>query len=268
MTGEPNLAILDIQGLTRRYGDLTAVDHLDLRVEAGTAFGLLGANGAGKTTVIKMLTTLLPPSAGTARVVGFDIVREAAQVRRMIGYVPQALSVDGALSGYENLLIFAKLCDVPRRERSARINEALELMGLAQAAGNLVRTYSGGMIRRLEIAQATLHRPPVLFLDEPTVGLDPLAREAVWEHVRMLRSRFGITIVLTTHYLEEADQLCDHLAILHGGRLVVSGVPDQLKAQAGVTTLDALFAHYAGGVIEGGSYRETRNERLTAQRLG
>jgi ABC-2 type transport system ATP-binding protein len=185
------VSVLETQGLTRRFGALIAVDRLTLSVEAGEVFGLLGANGAGKTVTMKMLTTLLRPSAGNARVAGFDIVSHAAQVRRVIGYVPQLVSADGALTGYENLLIFAKLYDIRRAERKERIEEALAFMGLAEFSDKLVREYSGGMIRRLEIAESMLHRPPVLFLDEPTVGLDPVACDAVWERVEDLRRQYG-----------------------------------------------------------------------------
>ncbi len=172
--------ILETQALTRTFGTLTAVEAMTLSVARGEVFGLLGPNGAGKTTAIKMLTTLLPPTSGTARVAGFDITRDPNKVRREIGYVPQMLSVDGSLTGYENLLIFAKLYDIVRAERQSRVREALSLVGLSDAAHKLVREYSGGMIRRLEIAQSTLHRPRLLFLDEPTVGLDPIARQAIW----------------------------------------------------------------------------------------
>ena len=181
--------ILQTSELTRRFGQKTAVDALTVAIGKGEIFGLLGPNGAGKTTTIKMLTTLLPPTSGNARVAGFNIVDQAPEVRRVIGYVPQLVSADGNLNGYENLLIFAKLYDIPRAEREARIRNALEFMGLADAAQKMVREYSGGMIRRLEIAQSMLHRPPVLFLDEPTVGLDPVARRAVWEHIEELRDR-------------------------------------------------------------------------------
>jgi ABC-2 type transport system ATP-binding protein len=211
------MTILETDRLTRRFDALTAVDALTISVEAGEVFGLLGPNGAGKTTAIKMLTTLLPPSSGNARVAGFDIARHAADVRRNIGYVPQMLSADGTLSGYENLLIFAKLYDVPHREREARLREALAFMSLTDAANKLVRDYSGGMIRRLEIAQSMLHRPRVLFLDEPTVGLDPLARKAVWEHIQQLRTEFGMTIFMTTHLMDEADAECNRVAIMHLG---------------------------------------------------
>jgi ABC-2 type transport system ATP-binding protein len=245
------------------------VDALTISVKAGELFGLLGPNGAGKTTAIKMLTTLLPPTSGKATVAGFDIVQQAAKVRRIIGYVPQAVSVDGSLTGYENLLIFAKLYDIPRQEREARLRGALAFMGLTDAAGKLVRDYSGGMIRRLEIAQSTLHRPAVLFLDEPTIGLDPLARKAVWEHVERLRDDYGTTIILTTHYMEEADTLCSRVAIMHAGKVVIVGTPEELKASIGGGTLDDVFVHYAGDTLEsGGSYRETASERRTARRLG
>jgi len=263
--------MLATQGLTRRFGALTAVDALTLSVAGGEVFGLLGPNGAGKSTVIKMLTTLLPPTAGSAQVAGFDIVRQAAWVRRVIGYVPQLLSADGALSGYENLLVFAQLYELPRRERDQRIREALAFMNLLDAADRLVNTYSGGMIRRLEIAQATLHRPQVLFLDEPTVGLDPLARETVWDHLEQLRAQMGTTIFLTTHYMDEAERLCMRVAIMHQGNVAAIGTPAALKASigGGDVTLDDVFMHYAGDTLEsGGSYRETARTRRTARRLG
>jgi ABC-2 type transport system ATP-binding protein len=263
--------ILETEKLTQRFKKLTAVNALTISVDSGEVFGLVGPNGAGKTTVIKMLTTLLPPTSGSARVDGFDITLQPASVRRIIGYVPQALSVDGSLTGYENLLIFAKLYDIPRKERQARLRDALVFMGLSAAADKLVREYSGGMIRRLEIAQSTLHRPRVLFLDEPTIGLDPLARKAVWDHVKELRDRYGTTIFLTTHYMEEADDLCSRVAIMHAGEVVVIGTPDELKASVDgrEATLDDVFVHYAGDSLEsGGNYRETASERRTAKRLG
>jgi ABC-2 type transport system ATP-binding protein len=173
-------------GLTRRFGTLTAVNDLNLSVPTGAIFALLGPNGAGKTTTIRMLTTMLAPSAGSARVAGLDVVRQPRRVRKSIGYVSQMLSADGALTGYENLLLFARIYGIPYRERKERILNALEFMGLMVAANVLVRNYSGGMIRRLEIAQSMLHRPAVLFLDEPTIGLDPVARHTVWEHLREL----------------------------------------------------------------------------------
>jgi len=263
--------ILETDALTRCFGKLKAVDAFTVSVEAGEVFGLLGPNGAGKTTVIKMLTTLLPPTSGTAGVGGFDVVRHARDVRRIIGYVPQMLSADGTLSGYENLLVFAKLYDLPRAERESRVRGALALMGLADAADRLVRTYSGGMIRRLEIAQSMLHEPKVLFLDEPTIGLDPLARQAVWERIEELRAGFGTTILLTTHYMEEADGLCNRVAIMHLGKVRAIGTPAELKASVGGdgTTLEDVFVHYVGAMLEsGGTYRETSRTRRTARRLG
>ncbi|MGB7924356.1 MAG: ATP-binding cassette domain-containing protein [Pyrinomonadaceae bacterium] len=265
------MTILETQALTRRFGKLTAVDAMTISVAREEVFGLLGPNGAGKTTAIKMLTTLLPPTSGSARVAGFDITRAASTVRRLIGYVPQLLSVDGSLTGYENLLIFAKLYDIPRAERESRVRNALSLVGLTNERDKLVRQYSGGMIRRLEIAQSTLHRPPLLFLDEPTVGLDPIARQAVWEHIAHLRTRFGTTIFLTTHNMEEAESLCSRVAIIHRGKIVIDDSPARLKESIGddQATLGDVFIHYAGDRLEsGGSYRETSRGRRNARRLG
>jgi ABC-2 type transport system ATP-binding protein len=265
------MPVLETEALTRCFGQLTAVDRFTVAVEAGEVFGLIGPNGAGKTTVIKMLTTLLPPTSGKARVGGFDVVQQARHVRRIIGYVPQMLSADGTLTGYENLLIFAKLYDLPRAERKPRVRRALELMSLTDAADRLVRTYSGGMIRRLEIAQSMLHEPRVLFLDEPTIGLDPLARQAVWERIEQLRTEYSTTVLLTTHYMEEADDLCDRVAIMHLGQVKAIGTPTELKASIGTSdaTLEDVFVHFAGASSEsGGSYRETARTRRTARRLG
>jgi len=265
------MAILELEGLTRKFSELTAVDALDLTVTEGEMFALLGPNGAGKSTTIRMLTTLLPPTGGSARVAGLDVKADAAAVRRMIGYVPQMLSADGTLTGTENLMVFARLYELPRRERRERVRAALEFMGLQDSADRQVRQYSGGMIRRLEIAQSMLHRPRLLFLDEPTVGLDPAARRAVWEHIRELQAGFGMTIVLTTHQMEEADLLCGRVAILHKGRLVALGAPARLKAAIGKprATLDDVFIHYTGANLDsGGAYRETRRTRRAVRRLG
>jgi ABC-2 type transport system ATP-binding protein len=263
-------SILETRSLTRRFGTLTAVDALEISIAHSEMFGLVGPNGAGKTTVIKMLTTLLPPTSGEASVAGHDIRHRASEVRRVIGYVPQLVSADGSLTGYENLLVFSKLYDIPRSERRERINNSLSFMGLSQVGDKLVRHYSGGMIRRLEIAQAMLHRPRVLFLDEPTVGLDPVARKAVWDHIRRLCADYGTTIFLTTHYMEEAEQLCDRVAIMHLGKVVAIGTSSDLKASIGGdnVTLDDVFAHYTGYEIESGdSFRETSRTRRTARRL-
>ena len=263
--------VLTTTMLTRRYGELIAVNGVSIDVRAGEVFGLLGPNGAGKTTIIKMLTTLLPPSGGTASVAGFDIIHQAARVRRAIGYVPQLLSADGALTGRENLQAFAKLYDIPRAERQRRILSALAFMDLVAVQNRLVRTYSGGMIRRLEIAQSMLHRPRVLFLDEPTVGLDPMARHAVWERIGQLRADYGTTILLTTHYMDEAEHLCDRVAFMHQGKITAVGSPAELKASIGGNgaTLDDVFEHYTGGTIdEGERYSDIARTRRTARRLG
>lgn len=264
-------ALLETQALTRRFGQFTAVNGVDIAVKPGEVFGLLGPNGAGKSTVIKMLTTLLPLTTGRATIAGFDVARQASAVRRVIGYVPQALSADGSLTGYENLLIFAKLYDIPSPQRDRRIRELLGFMGLQDAADRVVRTYSGGMIRRLEVAQSILHRPQILFLDEPTVGLDPLARSSVWALVQQLCTDYGTTVFLTTHFLDEADALCDRVAIMHQGRVITTGTPTDLKASLNQSnaTLDDVFIHYTGDQITSGvNYRETSRIRRTAQRLG
>lgn len=250
---------------------MTAVDGVTLSVASGEVFGLLGRNGAGKSTLIKMLTTLLPPSSGSAEIAGFDIRHDAAKVRRVIGYVPQALSADGELTGYENLRVFAQLYDIPSAVREDRVREALDFMGLGEAADRLVATYSGGMIRRLEIAQSMLHRPQVLFLDEPTVGLDPVARDAVWEHIIRLRASFNMTIILTTHYMDEVEKLCGRVAIMQHGKLAAIGTIAELRTTSGDETanLDQLFTRFTGGDGEGsGGYAETAGARQTAERLG
>jgi ABC-2 type transport system ATP-binding protein len=262
--------ILDVQSLTRTFGGLTAVDAMTMSAREGEVFGLVGPNGAGKTTAIKMFTTLLEPTSGKVFVGGFDVARQPSMVRRTIGYVPQAVSVDGSLTGFENLLLFAKLYDIPRAERQSRIHDALELTGLTDAAHRMVRQYSGGMIRRLEIAQSTLHRPPLLFLDEPTVGLDPVGRKAVWDHLERLRAEYGATIFLTTHYMEEADILCDRLAIIHRGKLIVVDTPERLKSSiGGKANLGDVFLHYAGDALEpAGDMSDTSKARRAVRRRG
>jgi ABC-2 type transport system ATP-binding protein len=263
--------ILETKSLTRRFGTFTAVDTLDLTVSRGEIFGLLGSNGAGKTTTIKMLTTLLPPSFGDAFVAGFSVIHDAVKVRRAIGYVPQGVSADGSLTGYENLLIFAKLYDLPRREQQARIAEVLEYMGLTTDAGRLVAEFSGGMIRRLEIAQSMLHRPQLLILDEPTVGLDPIARDEVWKHLLDLRTRNSTTLFFTTHYMEEAEGYCDRVAIMHQGKIAALGTCKELEGLLGKGShsLNEVFTHFAGSEIDtGGSFHEVAAERATAQRMG
>ena len=272
-TNRMNAAVLEARNLTRRFGDFTAVDSISFSVGSGEVFGLVGPNGAGKTTTIKMLTTLLPPTSGMAFVAGRNVVHQASSVRRIIGYVPQLLSADGSLSAYENLLIFAKLYDIPAKEREKRINDSLHFMGLADSADKLVRSYSGGMIRRLEIAQAVLHRPHVLFLDEPTVGLDPVARDTVWKYVGALSGQ-GTTVVMTTHYMEEADSMCSNVAIMNHGKIAAIGSPSELKGSIGSdgATLDKVFEFYVGSTLEnsetGERFKDVRRTRRTARRLG
>ncbi len=259
-----------VDRLTRAFGDHVVVRAVSFEVAAGEIFGLIGPNGAGKSTLVKMLTTMLPPTSGGARIAGFGIVRDAKEVRRRIGYVPQLLSADGALTAYENLLLSARLYLIPRREREARIDAALREMELEDAKARLVQTYSGGMIRRLEIAQSMLHNPAVLFMDEPTVGLDPIARHGVWDRVRSLRERFGTTMLLTTHLMDEADALCDRIGVLHAGVLEAVGTPAELKARVGPeATLDDVFAAIAGGQIaDEGSFRSIREERRAERAHG
>ena len=263
------MAAIETHALTRRFNGSLAIDRIDLTIAPATIFGLLGSNGAGKSTLIKMLTTLLPPTSGSARVAGHDIVREAHLVRAHVGYVPQLVSADGALTGRENLVLSARLYSVPRSERARRVADALAFMDLDEAADRLVRGYSGGMIRRLEIAQAMLHAPAVLFLDEPTIGLDPVARQAVWVRLRELRARGDTTILLTTHDMEEAEVLCDRIAILHRGTVRADGTLAELRARFGVPRLEDIFIRAASDTPDtGGNYSDVARERRTVQRLG
>jgi ABC-2 type transport system ATP-binding protein len=263
--------IIETQSLTKRFRHVTAVDGLTLAVSEGQVFGLLGPNGAGKSTVMKMLVTLLPPTSGTAKVAGYDLIGQPALVRRSIGYVPQLLSADGMLTAYENLLVFAELYDLPRKERAARIDQALVSAGLQDVAHRLVNTFSGGMIRRLEVVTAMLHRPRVLFMDEPTVGLDPGARQAIWRQIHQLVAEHGTTVVITTHLMEEADALCDRIAIMTSGKVCALGSVDELKAAMPTpgATLDDVFAHYAGSPTKTGErFRDIATTRRAASRLG
>ena len=262
-------SVIEVGDLTRRFGTFVAVDRVSFSVQRGEAFGLIGSNGAGKSTVIRMLTTLLPITSGTGAVAGYDLVRESRQVRRHIGYVPQLLSADGALTAWENLLLSARLYGIPHRQVRPRIEQALGRMELLPFAHRLVQGFSGGMIRRLEIAQSMLHRPAVLFMDEPTVGLDPVARRAVLDHVAELRRDLGTTVLVTSHYMEEIDELCDRLGVLSHGRLVAIGTPAELKAQVGPdATLDDVFAALAGTGAESAeteTYRDVRLSRRAAR---
>jgi ABC-2 type transport system ATP-binding protein len=259
-------------GIRHRFGDFAAVDGVDLTVREGEVFGLLGPNGAGKTTLIRLLNTLLPLQEGHIDVFGHDVARERMPIRRLLGYVPQQLSIEAALTGRENVAWFARLFDVPRRERGRRVEEALAAMALTEAADRLAGTYSGGMVRRLELAQALVNRPALLVLDEPTVGLDPVARDSVWERVEELRHATGMTVLLTTHYMEEADALCDRIALMHLGRLRAEGAPSELKAALRPdATLEDVFRHHTGDSLDNearGGLREVRSARRTARRLG
>ncbi|MEM0196421.1 MAG: ATP-binding cassette domain-containing protein [Desulfurococcaceae archaeon] len=221
-------------GLVKVYeGRVKALDGVNLNVEAGKVFALLGPNGAGKTTLMRILTTQIKPTSGEAYIFGLNVSRESAKVRQLISYVPQEMSVWTDISGYENLLIYAKIYGIPPSKRDKIIWDALENMGLSEFANNLVRTYSGGMIRRLECACALLTQPRILFLDEPTIGLDPSARKAVWERLMVFKKEHDATIFFNTHYMDEADLYSDEIAIINRGRIVASGTPESLKRSIG-----------------------------------
>jgi ABC-2 type transport system ATP-binding protein len=265
------LPALSCRGVRHRFGDHLALDGVDLTVEQGEVFGLLGPNGAGKTTTIRLANTLLPLQEGSIEVAGYDVRRSPMAVRRLLGYVPQQLSIEAALTGRENVSWFARLFDVPRSERKERVADALEMMGLADAADRLAGTYSGGMVRRLELAQALVNRPAVLVLDEPTVGLDPVARDGVWQRVEEMRDAFGMTVLVTTHYMEEADALCDRVALMHLGIIRASGTPAELKAAIGPdATLEDVFRRHTGETLAGSQkgLREIVRTRRTARRVG
>ncbi len=262
--------IINVQNLKRSFGDLTAVNEISFGVKQGDVFAFLGPNGAGKSTTIRMLITLLAPTSGKAWIDGLEIVKEAAAVRRKIGYVPQLISVDGTLTAYENLVLMARLYDIPSKECDARAKEVLSFLSLEGFGDSLVRTFSGGMIRRLEIGQAIVHRPKVLFLDEPTSGLDPVARQNVWEHILDLRKLYGTTIFFSTHQMEEADAMSDTVAIMNRGKLATIGTPAEIKAMTGdpEASLEDAFIHLTGSnLVEGGSFRDARRARQVERRL-
>lgn len=260
---------VELVKLTHLYGSYLAVDEISFEIEAGKIFGLIGPNGAGKSTTIKMLTTLLPVTSGYACINGWNIIDHPSQVRQSIGYVPQLLSADGELTGYENLLLSTKLYGLTRDCRQQRIHEVLEFMNLSESKGKLVNSYSGGMIRRLEIAQALVHQPSVLFLDEPTVGLDPAARKMLWKHIQELNRQAGTTILMTTHDMDEADELCDIVALMYAGRIVVMDTPCNLKAALGPkATLDDVFIQHTGSSLkETGDYGQIKQTRTTISNL-
>ncbi|MGO9246320.1 MAG: ATP-binding cassette domain-containing protein [Verrucomicrobiia bacterium] len=234
---------VEVESLTKRFGDFCAVDALTFNVEHGEIFGLLGPNGAGKSTLIRMLTTLVPPTSGTARIFGFDIVRNANSVRQSIGVIPQAMTTDLDLTAEENMSIFAKLYSIPRDKRRRTIRELLKAVDLEQWADKPVKMFSGGMRRRLEIARGLVHEPKIFFLDEPTTGLDPVSRVAVWEMLARLKQQRDLTILVTTHYMDEADKLCDRIAIVDHGKLVALDSPLKLKASIpGKNILEVSFS--------------------------
>jgi ABC-2 type transport system ATP-binding protein len=242
---------IEVRDIVKKFGEFTAVNGISFEVKDGEIFGLLGPNGAGKSTLIRMMVTLLPPTGGTAVINGFDVVRKADDVRRSIGVIPQAMTSDLELSVYENLLIFAKLYGVPRETRTRLIAELLDAVELTQWADKPVKNLSGGMRRRVEIARGLVHEPRVFFLDEPTTGLDPVSRTAVWQMLRKIKSQRDLTVLITTHYMDEADKLCDRIAIVDHGTLVALDSPQALKASipgraAETVTLDDVFVHYTG----------------------
>lgn len=237
--------------ITKRFGELTAVDRINLSIDSKEIFGLLGPNGAGKTTLIRMLTTVLQPTEGTAKVAGFDIRRRQDEVRQSIGVVSQAMTLDIELTAWENMELYAKYYSVPSQIRKQRVKELLDVVGLADRADFTVGSYSGGMKRRLELVRSLVHRPKVLFLDEPTTGLDPQARSAVWEYLRKIHKEQNVTIVLTTHYLDEAEVLCNRVAIVDYGKLMALGTPADLKRKVmGGDVVEAEFADLPNGALE------------------
>jgi ABC-2 type transport system ATP-binding protein len=253
------LNVIETKGLTKKFNGFTAVDGISLSVKEGELFGLLGPNGAGKSTTMYMLSTILPPSSGTALVNGFDVVAQPIEVRKSIGMVFQDSTLDTHLTGLDNLDIHGRLYGMGEAERREKISEVLELVELNDWAGKLVKTYSGGMRRRLEIARGLMHTPKILFLDEPTLGLDPQTRRHIWAYLLKLKKQ-GVSMVLTTHYLEEADELCGRIAIVDKGKIRALGSPKELKKKLRMRSLEDVFLHYTGRDIrdEGGSAAEKK----------
>jgi len=242
-------AVVETRGLRKAYGKIEAVRGIDLEVQPGEIFGFLGPNGAGKTTTISILCTLVRKTGGEARVAGIDVDADPAAVRKRIGLVFQDPSLDAQLTARENLELHGQIYGVPGRERKQRIDELLAFVGLADRAGSLVQTFSGGMKRRLEIARGLLHQPSVLFLDEPTLGLDPQTRKSIWDHLRQLRTREGVTLFMTTHYMDEAE-FCDRIAIIDQGQIVALGSPSELKARVGGDVITVTASDTGAAALE------------------
>ena len=243
--------MINIKNLTKKFDKILAVDNVSLDIKEGEVFGLLGQNGAGKTTIIHMLATLLKPTSGTAQINGYDIVKNSSKVRKNIGIVFQAPSSDDMLTGFENLKIHSYLYGVPTEIRVKRINELLKLVGLYERKDDIVKKYSGGMRRRLEIARGLIHKPKVIFLDEPTLGLDPNSRKSMWDYIQKLVKEENITIILTTHYMEEADTLCDRIGFINKGKMIAIDTPQQLKLMIkGNNNNDGNTERYIGDIIK------------------
>jgi ABC-2 type transport system ATP-binding protein len=271
--------VIKAEGLTKVFNhNLVAVDHIDFSVKQGEIFGFLGPNGAGKTTTINMLITIMKPTEGTAYILGCDIAKQSTEVRNTIGLVPQEYTADDDLTGYENILLCADLYGIPRGTSKKRASELFQLVELTEFKDKKVQTYSGGMRRRLELACGLINRPKVLFLDEPTLGLDVQTRAATWNYIKTLKKEFGMTLFMTTHYLEEADSLCDRVAIIDHGRIIVVGTPTELKDSLGgdiitlsiekdvnITELIRKIAHVKEVKIENGTYIiKSENGEITA----
>lgn len=268
--------IIIARELTKVFNGLVAVDHISFEVEEGEIFGFLGPNGAGKTTTINMLTTLIKPSFGEAYVGGYHIIKESSKVRSIIGLVPQDITVDDDLTGWENLMLQAVLYHIPKNEAKKRIVEVAELVNLSKDLDRKVETYSGGMRKRLEIACGLIHRPKILFLDEPTLGLDVQTRVAIWRYIKMLNKEFGMTIFLTTHYMEEADSLCDRIAIIDYGKIKALDTPENLKNSLGGDIIEVELGEYINNSnisrlissIEGITGYKLINNKLRIKALG
>jgi ABC-2 type transport system ATP-binding protein len=242
---------IEVSGITKRYGTITAVDNVRFDVMEGEIFGFLGPNGAGKTTLIRMLTTLLKPTDGNAIVGCCDVVKNPEEVRRQIGVVPQAMTSDLDLTGYENMDIYGRFYGISSRERKERIKYILDMVGLTARAHDLVASYSGGMRRRLEVGRVLVHQPKILFLDEPTIGLDPQSRRVVWDFLRKLIEGDSMTVFLTTHYMEEAEALCNRIAIIDSGKIIAIGSPEELKSQIpGNDIISLIFENLSEDIIE------------------